>query len=233
MLYKQQLLGAVTGAVTVAALGAGALAFAQTNTSTSAPSAGTVPKQGVAGTVTAVSSNTITITGKDGKTYTIDAGSATITKDETVSVGDVAVGDTLMAHGSVSGTTVTATNIHDGKLPQDGPGMGRGFGPGPGPGIRGTVSSMSGTTLTVTATTPKTNTTSTYTVDAANAQVLVGGQGKPTQGSLSSVKTGDTVMVAGAVNGSNVTAKVVIDGPWQKRGPKPGSSANAPSTTTQ
>jgi len=39
---------------------------------------------GMGGTVTAVSGSAITITGKDGKTYTVDAGSATAQKLQTI-----------------------------------------------------------------------------------------------------------------------------------------------------
>ena len=79
---------------------------------------------GVGGTVTAVSGNTVTVTGRDGKSYSIDAGSATITKDETVTVSSVAVGDTVMVKGTFNGTTLIATNLHDGKMPMGGKGFG-------------------------------------------------------------------------------------------------------------
>ena len=138
MLSKQQLLAAAAGAVVTLGLGAGAVTFAQTNPSTSsgqATTASSTPMMhmpGVGGTVTVVSGNTVTVTGRDGKSYTIDAGSATITKDETVTLSDVAVGDTVMADGTLSGTTLTATSLHDGKMPErmgGGPGM-HGFGHG-------------------------------------------------------------------------------------------------------
>ena len=73
--------------------------------------------KGVMGQVTAVSGNTITVTGKDGKTYSVDAGSATIGKMVTISASDVKVGDTVGVEGSVNGTTVTATHIMDGVPP--------------------------------------------------------------------------------------------------------------------
>ncbi len=233
MLSKQQLAAAATGAVLMLGLGAGALTYAQTTTgSTSASSTPMMHLPGVGGTVTAVSGNTITVTGKDGKTYTIDAGSATITKDETVTVSSIAVGDTVMANGTVSGTSVTATSIHDGKAPMGGGFGGRGFGKGR--GIHGTVSAISGNTLTVTSTSPANNTTSTYTVDASGATVLKGdGTTKPASSTLSSVVVGDNVMVMGATNGTSVTAKVIVDGPMPKmqwNGAKP-SSATTPTTT--
>ncbi len=118
MLNKQHLLGATLGAVAVASLGAGALTFAQTNTSGSH----TTPRvpHGVMGTVSAVNGNAITLTGKDGKTYTVEAGGATVTKNMTVGLSEIKVGDTLMADGAVSGATVVATTIHDGIPPMGG-----------------------------------------------------------------------------------------------------------------
>ena len=136
---KQQLLAAAAGAVVTLGLGAGAVTFAATGTSPVAAITGAVSAMhapGVGGTVTAVNGSTITVTGKNGTSYTINAGSATITKDETVSVSDIAVGDTIMANGTVSGTSVAATSIHDGKMPQMGGGFG---GRGMGRGVHGTA----------------------------------------------------------------------------------------------
>lgn len=128
MISKQQLLAGLAGAVVTVGLGAGAITFAATGTTPANIAASFTGKHmpGVGGTVTAVSGNTITVTGRDGKTYTIDAGSATITKDETVTVADIKVGDTVGAMGTVNGTSITATIIHDGKMPM-GPG-GHGMG---------------------------------------------------------------------------------------------------------
>ena len=225
---KQQLLAAAAGAVVTLGLGAGALTFADTpgtTTGTASTATQAMRAPGVGGTVTAVSGNTITVTGKDGKTYTIDAASAAITKDETVSVGSIAVGDTIMADGTVSGTSVTATSIHDGKMPAGGMGGFGGRGPGGpgmgGHGVFGTVSAVSGNTLTVTATNPKDSTTSTYTVDASGATVLKGdGTTKPATSTLSAVAVGDTVMIQGTVSGTSVTAKTIVDGPMPKFGGK-------------
>ena len=67
--------------------------------------------RGAMGTVTAVNGNTITITRPDGSTATIDATNATVSKVVTTSLSDVNVGDRIGAHGTVSGTTITATQI--------------------------------------------------------------------------------------------------------------------------
>lgn len=72
---------------------------------------------GESGTVAAINGNTITLTGKDGITYTVNASSASVKKVTTIAVGDIAVGDTLMVSGEKSGTTITAKNIMDGQMP--------------------------------------------------------------------------------------------------------------------
>ena len=237
-LSKQHIVSLAAGAILTASLGAGALAFAQTppagtstTTSTNQPMG-----RGVAGTVSAVSGNTVTITGKNGTTYTIDGSAAAITKDMTVGVSAIAVGDTVSAQGTVSGTSVAATAIHDGKLPMmdgmRGPG---GFG-GMGRGVRGTVSTISGTTLTVTSTNPKDSTTSTYTVDGTSAKVSkIGTDGKPATAALTDVAVGDTVMVAGQVSGTTITAKMIVDGKFTlpMGGWKKPQTTTTPTTQTQ
>lgn len=72
---------------------------------------------GVMGTVTAVNGSTVTVTGKDGVSYTVNAGSATVQRMVTGALSDITVGDTIGVQGTVSGTTVTATTIMDG-VPQ-------------------------------------------------------------------------------------------------------------------
>jgi hypothetical protein len=73
-----------------------------------------------AGTVTAVSGSTITISsmfGTTATTYTVNAGAATLTKGvgkgTTIAVTDIAVGDKIMVSGSTTGTTIAATTIRD------------------------------------------------------------------------------------------------------------------------
>jgi hypothetical protein len=237
MLSKQQLAAAAAGAVLTLGLGAGAITFAATGTTpTSAVAAITGNAKhmpGVGGTVTAVNGNTVTVTGADGKTYTIDASAAAITKDETATVSNIAVGDTVMADGTVSGTSVAATSIHDGKAPMGGGFGGRGMG-GMGRGVHGTVSAISGNTLTVTSTNPQTQVASTYTVDATSATVLKGdGTTKPAASTLSAVAVGDNVSVEGTVSGTSVTAKMIIDGPMPKMGNWGGQKPATTSTTTQ
>jgi hypothetical protein len=67
--------------------------------------------RGVVGTVSAVNGSTITVTGKDGKSYTVDAGSATFHKTVEGSVSDITIGQTISVDGTVSGTSVIAKNV--------------------------------------------------------------------------------------------------------------------------
>lgn len=201
--------GAITGAI--------GFAHAQSATTTTQDQSTQVreahEKHGVAGTVTAVSGSTITLTGKDGKTYTIDASAATIEKIVTINVADIKTGDTLIVGGSVDGTSVKAERIMNGKLPENGGGPGK-HGKGPfgdrdgKSGVRGTISAVNGTTLTVAG---KDGTT--YTVDASNAKVVTVASGaKPTEATLAALVVGDTVGIHGDVNGTTVTAKHIVDG---------------------
>jgi hypothetical protein len=231
MLHKQYLLSAGAGALLVASVGAGALTYAQTTTNAPTHTSQTRRTPGVGGVVSAVSGNTITVTSKDKTTYTIEAGSATITKETTVGVADVKVGDTVMADGTVTGTTVAATTIHDGIPPRGMGGMG-GFGHGKGQGIRAVVSAISGNTLTVSSSNTQDNTSATYTVDASSAKVFKAGMdGKPSNAVVADVSVGDSVMVQGEVNGSVIMANLIFDGRMPQWIQKP--KASTTTSTTQ
>jgi hypothetical protein len=205
---------------------------------------------GVFGTVSAVDGTTLTVTNNGfpmrrnststasatpATTYTVDASNATIYKGSatsTVSISSIAIGDMVMVQGTVNGTNVTATVIHDGfARPMGGPAMpggGRGFGhptsttstaqlpiQGNGePVIAGAVTAVSGSSITVTNASNVT-----YTIDASSATLVKGG----TTSTLASVAVGDELVVQGTVNGTSVTASSVID-----QGAKMG---NASSTT--
>ncbi|HEV3245493.1 MAG TPA: DUF5666 domain-containing protein [Candidatus Paceibacterota bacterium] len=187
---------------------------------------------GVFGTVSSVNGDTIVLQSKafgrsasstSPTTYTIDATNATVFKNgATSTVSSIASGDTLMVQGTVSGTNVTATRINDGVPAQGGLPPGQRKGPGAlgslqgngEPVIGGSVTAISGTTLTVTN-----KSSVTYSVDAANATVVV----KNATSSVSAIQTGDNVFVQGTVNGSAVTASSVID---QGQSPSQNSSSN-------
>lgn len=84
------------------------------------------------------------------------------------------------------------------------------------PAVVGSVTAISGTTLTVTQMQRPNATTSAavYSVDASNATVYKNNA----TSSVSSIATGDSVFVAGTVNGTNVTATVIRDGKFAGRG---------------
>jgi riboflavin synthase alpha subunit len=158
------------------------------------------------GKVTAISGSTITISSqKPGNTtsttYTVDASSATVTKDRDAAstLSAIAVGDTISVDGTVSGNTITATAIHDGFGGPGGPG---GFG-GRGGGAMGTVTAINGSTLTVTG-----KDGGTYTVDASSATVKASGA----TSAVSDIKVGDTVMIQGSITTATMTAKNIEDG---------------------
>ena len=170
-------------------------------------------KPAAMGTVTAISGTTITLSdAQNSTTYTVDASGATVLKHEapaagttptpgtkpaetTISVSDIAIGDTLMVEGTANGTTVTATTIHDGL-------KGMGGHEGRGPGVQGTVTAVNGTSLTVTG-----QDGTIYTVDASSADAT-----KMQTITVSDITVGDTVGVQGTVSGTTVTAVHIMDG---------------------
>ena len=178
-------------------------------------------KPGVFGTVSAVNGNTLTVAGKQGfganavsTTYTVDATNAKVMKNNVAgTVSSIAVGDTIMAQGTLTGTNLVATNIRDGVLK-----MGTRGGPnntnksgqtasspitGNGqPVVAGAVVSVNGNTLNITN---KSNVS--YVVDTTNAKIV---QGSNTV-TISNVAVGDMVIVQGTVSGNSVVATSVID----------------------
>jgi hypothetical protein len=180
--------------------------------------------RGTFGTVAAVAGDTLTVTSRVGKngtttTYTVDATNATVIKNgSSSSVSAIGVGDTIMVSGTVSGTSITATLIRDGmpqgglkmRTPAQSPLKGNGE-----PVIGGAVTAINGTTLTVTN---KSNVT--YMVDASAATIVKDNA----TSSLSTINTGDNVIVQGAVNGTSVTASSVDD----QGGAAPSMSTSTP-----
>jgi hypothetical protein len=213
-------------AAIAAVLLSGSIAFAQT---TPAPSAsagqwsgraggmGMMHRMpGVFGTVSAISGSTLTLSSKGfGKSatatiYSVDASGATVMKDNATStLSAIAVGDMVMAQGTVSGTSVTATMIRDGMakgmMDNGTPGM-KTKGPTiPSTGepvVGGNVSAINGSTLTVTN-----KAGATYAIDTSSAFIEKGNA----TSSISAVAVGDDVLVQGSVNGTSVSASSVID----------------------
>jgi len=187
-------------------------------------------RSGIAGTVTAVSGTSLTVTGRSfvqnaaTTTYSVDASAATVRKDNATStVASIATGDMVFIQGPVTGTSIKASAIFDGKV-----GTMRGYGTGtkdgqwPGPMgtgregsttapfqgngqpvIAGTVSAVNGSSLTV-----ATKSGTTYTVDISSVSKVV------RNGSTilpAAIGVGDSVVVQGAVNGSVVSASAILD----------------------
>ncbi len=70
----------------------------------------------VAGTVSAISGSTLTITNKSNVTYTVDATNAKIVQGQTtITVSGVTVGDSVVVQGTVNGSSVTASSVIDQK----------------------------------------------------------------------------------------------------------------------
>ena len=173
-MQKTSLLKGLAALAALAAVGGGAamatMASADTTTATTTtppaktahPDADWKGGMGVFGTIASVSGNTLTVTGKakDGTstTYTVDATNTKIVKavsgakPAAATLADLKVGDTVAVRGTVSGTSVTATQIMDG-MPPFGKGFAKGFGRGHGPmkpmGVGGKVTAVSGNTLTL------------------------------------------------------------------------------------
>jgi hypothetical protein len=89
-------------------------------------------RNGVFGTVTAVDGDTITVLGRQGTTtasttYSVDASNAKVIKGSattTASVSDISVGDRVIVQGTVTGASIAATTIIDGRVMMMGaPGM--------------------------------------------------------------------------------------------------------------
>lgn len=174
--------------------------------------------KGVFGTVTAINGNTITLqskgmgnpssaSGQATTTFTIDASNAAIKKDNASStVSSIAVGDSIFAQGTISGTSVTATEINDGKVTARVGNMQDEFAQLEGNGqpiIGGKVTAVNGNTITITN---KSNVS--YTVDATSAKLTKTGKAI----TASSIAVNDQILVQGTINGTSVTATTIIDG---------------------
>lgn len=168
----------------------------------------------VVGKVSAISGNILTVISKQGfsrndsatTTFTVDATNAKLLRgNTTITLSSIAIGDTVVVQGAVTGTNVVATIIRDGKVGNGNEGDNnqallqvQGDGQ---PIIAGTVSAINGSTLTVA------NSSVTYSVNATNAKIF---QGNNTI-LLSDVKIGDSVIVQGTVSDTSVIASTILD----------------------
>ena len=163
------------------------------------------------GTVTAVSGNTVTVISKNTNdnasiVYTVDATSAAVTKGvgknaQTIAVSGLTVNDKVIVFGTFNGTSVTATSITDfGTPPAKNDKRKR--------AVAGTVVSVNGNTIIVTG---RDNVT--YTVDATNAVIY---KGSKTPVNISSVVSGDKVVVFGTMTNTSIAATKIFDGNLKK-----------------
>ncbi|MDE1924677.1 MAG: peptidoglycan-binding protein [Patescibacteria group bacterium] len=120
MNIRNTLLRFLTGSAVLGSLFIGGIAFAQT----SFPQNGGMPP-GVVGTVLSINGTILTVQSMafgqntSATTYTINASGATVTKSNlSASLSDISVGDIVMIEGTVSGTNIAATSIHDGIGPR-------------------------------------------------------------------------------------------------------------------
>ncbi len=110
-------------------------------------------QSGTIGSISSISGNIITVLGKNGTTYTVDASASKFMKQGTmITLADLKVGDTILVHGVISGTSIIADTIMDGlpmqagmRGPQDASGLINN-----GNFTLGTVASVSGPLFTVT-----------------------------------------------------------------------------------
>lgn len=196
---------------------------------------------GIGGIVRSVSGTSFTLESRGfgssaTTTYSVDASGATITKDGAdATIAALVAGVHAIVEGTVSGTSIQATEIHVGLPPRDGMGPRGGdwnsgsttrahmmdeFSQIEGSGepiIGGTVSSVSGNTIVITN-----KGGVSYSIDTSGATITKAGDTV----ALTQVAIGDSVLAQGAINGTTVIASSVID-----QGTPPAAQATTDSGT--
>ena len=139
----------------------------------------------------------------------------------TVAVALSALAFTIPAFADTSAVNVSGSvNVQEKSAHTWGGGprgeMGSGMIPGGKPVVFGTVSSISGNTIVVSGRQgpASTSVTTTFTIDATNATI----RKDNATSTLSGIAVGDTVVVQGTLNGTNVIATNIRDG--LMRGPQ-------------
>lgn len=167
---------------------------------------------GIVGKVTAVNGTTLTVSSmtpwnKDSKTtiYTVDATNAEIEKEgvDNETISDIKVGDMVIVEGTVTGTTVVATEIHSGWFKAKWENAKDSFVTSGDPVVGGTVTAVAGTTITI-----KNKADVSYTIEAKDAKIVRKGF---TTSVLSDIKVGDNILAQGTVSNTSITAKLIID----------------------
>lgn len=151
------------------------------------------------GQVTAISGSTLTLQGKNGASYTVNAAQAEFEGAASV-LGDIAVGDTVKVSGELSGSVIVAKEVKEKKVKQA---MKR-FGDA----AAGIVTSVAGSTFVIDtfgskpAATVTTNASTTFKVNgiATTSTALRTGDAVVVFGSTTASSTGGTLMTATIVH---------------------------------
>jgi hypothetical protein len=94
----------------------------------------------IAGSISAINGNSLTITDKSNVSYTVDVTNAKIVEGQnTIAVSNLAVGDNVIIQGTVEGTSVTASSVIDQKAPAAGSNPSSTTAPHNGGGIFGAI----------------------------------------------------------------------------------------------
>ena len=233
----------LVSAAIIVPLFAGATTFAATPNWTG----GQRQMPAASGTVAAIDGDSVTLTAKNGTTYTVDVTNAIISKftaattgtkstSTTISSADIDVGDTLTVVGTVSGDDIVATRVTDGVWSMGGKGGGLSTMRGAGnfnPVVIGTVTSVNGSAITL-----NDSSGTAYTIDVSHAKIETvvaattsGARPTLSSTSVSAIAVNDTLNVFGTASGTNVTATQIIDGVLPARvAPSSTATPSAPST---
>lgn len=167
--------------------------------------------------VSGISGNTLTVVSQQGSdenanqspvTYTVNIANARLVRGNTaIAASNIAVGDTVIIQGTVTGTNVVATVVRDGKIGNGNEGDGNNqallqIKDNGQPIVAGTIRTISGSSITI-----ANSSNVVYTIDAANAKIVQGKNAIP----FSGMKIGDSIIAQGSVNGTMVVASTIID----------------------
>lgn len=184
-------------------------------------------KPAATGKITAISGNTLTISGNDSKAYTVDATSAKISSGfgqgaSTITFASLTVGEMISVTGTVNGASVAATaiSVFNDKGDANRPAFN-----GVKPAAMGKISAVSGSIITVTG-----NDKTAYTVDATAAVITKGFGANAQTVALSTLTSGEMISITGTVNGTNIaaTAITVFDNSGKGKIAQPGDAARTP-----
>lgn len=171
---------------------------------------GVITARSVIGVVSAINGSTLTVAAKNGTTYTVDAANANVRNgfgkvNKTTGTGALNVGDNIAIAGTISGTTVAAQSIVDGKTMVPEFTGGRGIALLSANASFGRVETVNSSNFTLLV--KGGTTTSTVTV-ATSASTIFKKNGQTD--TASSLMPGERVLVMGTKDGAgNITAASV------------------------